>query len=103
MDSGPAAGTAEKKGDASLQLTAVYGAVLAASVLLLGSSVGSWIDRTRRIVAARTFLVVQNLSVAVAAVIFSLYMDWKMNEARHEDHADKMAAPINWWLVVCVC
>ena len=53
----------------SLQLTAVYGLVLAASVILLGAAVGNWIDRTRRIVAARTFLAVQNLSVAMAASI----------------------------------
>ena len=31
----------------SLQLTAVYGLVLAASVILLGSTIGNWIDNTR--------------------------------------------------------
>jgi len=58
----------------SLQLTAVYGLVLAASVILLGSTIGNWIDNTRRIVAARTFLAVQNLSVAIAASILSGYL-----------------------------
>ena len=53
----------------SLQLTAVYGLVLAASVILLGAAVGNWIDKTRRIIAARSFLAVQNLSVALAATI----------------------------------
>jgi len=58
----------------SLQLTAVYGLVLAATVILLGSTIGNWIDNTRRIVAARTFLAVQNLSVAIAASILSGYL-----------------------------
>ena len=33
----------------SLRLTATYGLVIAASVILFGASVGRWIDKTRRL------------------------------------------------------
>ena len=33
----------------SLRLTATYGLVIAASVILFGASVGRWIDRTKRL------------------------------------------------------
>jgi len=58
----------------SLQLTAIYGLVLAATVILFGASVGNWIDKTRRIVAARTFLVIQNLCVSICALTLSFYL-----------------------------
>jgi iron-regulated transporter 1 len=33
----------------SLKLTAIYGIVLAGSILVLGTFLGAWIDKTRRI------------------------------------------------------
>ncbi|CAG0921500.1 unnamed protein product [Notodromas monacha] len=53
----------------SLSLTAVYGLVLAVSVLLLGSTIGFWIDHTPRLKAARTALLVQNGSVVICAAV----------------------------------
>lgn len=83
----------------SLQLTAVYGLVLAASVILLGSAVGNWIDKTRRIIAARSFLAVQNLSVALAATILSVYLYWLQSTTETERDG---WAEVNKWLVVVV-
>ena len=107
----------------SLQLTAVYGLVLAASVILLGAAVGNWIDKTRRIIAARSFLAVQNLSVALAATIlrytvharymlfggklhdqnfksnFSVYLYWLQSTTETERDG---WAEVNKWLVVVV-
>ena len=33
----------------SLRLTAIYGLIIAASVICFGASVGNWIDKSRRI------------------------------------------------------
>ena len=33
----------------NLRLTAIYGLIIAASVICFGASVGNWIDKTRRI------------------------------------------------------
>ena len=35
--------------DEDLRLTAIYGLVIAASVIIFGASLGKWIDRTRRL------------------------------------------------------
>ena len=35
--------------DDDLRLTAIYGLVIAASVIIFGASLGKWIDRTRRL------------------------------------------------------
>ncbi len=80
-----------------LRLTAVYGLLLAGAVICCAASVGRWIDAARRltgvvedslyymyslikevyeylvIAAARTCLLVQNLSVAVCAVVLAAY------------------------------
>ena len=64
----------------SLQLTAIYGLVLAATVIILGATVGNWIDRTKRIVAARTFLALQNICVAICAVSLSVYLMTKSDD-----------------------
>ena len=37
----------------SLRLTATYGLVIAASVIIFGSVIGRWIDRTRRLTGKR--------------------------------------------------
>ena len=42
----------ELKSD-NLRLTATYGLVIAASVIIFGASVGRWIDRTKRLTGMR--------------------------------------------------
>ena len=37
----------------NLRLTAMYGLIIAASVICFGASVGNWIDKTRRITGKR--------------------------------------------------
>ena len=45
----------------NLRLTAMYGLIIAASVICFGASVGNWIDKTRRI----TGKLIQTLSLEV--------------------------------------
>ena len=78
----------------SLRLTAIYGLVIAASVILFGASLGKWIDRTRRLTgvfvsyfithsyriscsAARTFLLVQNLCVSLCALLLAGFIGYR--------------------------
>ena len=87
----------------TLRLTAMYGLIIAASVICFGASVGNWIDKTRRItgikslsfsflltletrskpnlisfisdlLAARTFLAIQNFCVSLCAVGVSFFL-----------------------------
>ncbi|XP_064308087.1 solute carrier family 40 member 1 [Phalacrocorax carbo] len=53
----------------SLLLTAVYGLVVAGSVLLLGAIIGDWVDKNSRLKVAQTSLVVQNASVILCGII----------------------------------
>ena len=53
----------------SIILGAIYGLAIAVATAVFASSVGSWIDRTPRLRAAIILLIVQNLSVAIAAII----------------------------------
>lgn len=52
-----------------LTLGAIYGLSISVSSAILASSVGAWIDKTPRLRAAIILLIVQNMSVAIAAVI----------------------------------
>merc|ERR1712110_791098 len=61
----------------SLRLTATYGLVIAASVILFGASVGRWIDRTRRLTAAKTFLLIQNLCVSLCALLLAGFIGYR--------------------------
>lgn len=61
----------------SLRVTAVYGLSVGSAVLLFGALVGDWIDRTPRLKAARTSLVVQNTSVIVCALIVYTVITYK--------------------------
>uniref|UniRef100_A0A8C5K1W9 Solute carrier family 40 member n=1 Tax=Jaculus jaculus TaxID=51337 RepID=A0A8C5K1W9_JACJA len=56
----------------SLLLTAVYGLVVAGSVLVLGASIGDWVDKNARLKVARTALVVQNVSVILCGLILMM-------------------------------
>ncbi|VDI15686.1 solute carrier family 40 (iron-regulated transporter), member 1, partial [Mytilus galloprovincialis] len=53
----------------SLRLVAIYGFSKGASVLLFAAIIGDWIDNTPRLRAARLSLVLQNILVALCAVI----------------------------------
>ncbi|XP_019378628.1 PREDICTED: solute carrier family 40 member 1 isoform X1 [Gavialis gangeticus] len=61
----------------SLLLTAVYGLVVAGSVLLLGAIIGDWVDKNSRLKVARTSLVVQNASVILCGIILMLVFLFK--------------------------
>merc|ERR1719430_2557789 len=61
----------------SLRLTATYGLIIAASVILFGASVGRWIDKTRRLTAAKTFLTIQNTAVSICALLLAGFISYK--------------------------
>ena len=50
----------------NLRLTAMYGLIIAASVICFGASVGNWIDKTRRITGNRI------------VTLLLKYLSWKM-------------------------
>jgi len=60
-----------------LRLTAIYGLVIAASVIIFGASVGRWIDKTKRLTAAKTFLLVQNLCVSLCALLLAGFIGYR--------------------------
>uniref|UniRef100_A0A8V0YBN6 Solute carrier family 40 member n=1 Tax=Gallus gallus TaxID=9031 RepID=A0A8V0YBN6_CHICK len=61
----------------SLLLTAVYGLVVAGSVLLLGAIIGDWVDKNSRLKVAQTSLVVQNASVILCGIILMIIFLFK--------------------------
>jgi len=46
-------------------------------LMLSGATVGNWIDSKERLKAARTFLIIQNVSVAVNCFMLAAYFNWK--------------------------
>ncbi|XP_030066115.1 solute carrier family 40 member 1 [Microcaecilia unicolor] len=62
----------------SLLLTAVYGLVVAGSVLLLGAIIGNWVDKNSRIRVAQTSLIVQNTSVLLCGIILMMAFLFKV-------------------------
>eukprot|EP00062_Callorhinchus_milii_P005967 gi/632945967/ref/XP_007888323.1/ PREDICTED: solute carrier family 40 member 1 [Callorhinchus milii] len=64
----------------SLLLTAVYGLIVAGSVLLLGASIGDWVDKTARLKVAQTSLIIQNVSVIICGVnlMVVFHFDWEI-------------------------
>jgi len=60
-----------------LRLTATYGLVIAASVIIFGASVGRWIDKTKRLTAAKTFLLIQNLCVSLCALLLAGFIGYR--------------------------
>ncbi|XP_069471732.1 ferroportin-like [Ambystoma mexicanum] len=76
----------------SLLLTAVFGLVVAGSVLLLGALIGDWVDKNARLKVARTSLVVQNASVALCAFMLIFVFQYK---------ADLISMHRGWPLIVC--
>ncbi|KAM9486464.1 solute carrier family 40 member 1 [Clarias gariepinus] len=61
----------------SLLLTAVYGLVVAGSVLILGAIIGDWVDKNARLKVAQTSLLVQNSSVIVCGILLMLVFHFK--------------------------
>ncbi|XP_062862480.1 solute carrier family 40 member 1 [Trichomycterus rosablanca] len=61
----------------SLLLTAVYGLVVAGSVLLLGAIIGDWVDKNPRLKVAQTSLLVQNCSVIVCGILLMVVFQYK--------------------------
>uniref|UniRef100_A0A8D0HFC2 Solute carrier family 40 member n=1 Tax=Sphenodon punctatus TaxID=8508 RepID=A0A8D0HFC2_SPHPU len=61
----------------SLLLTAVYGLVVAGSVLFLGAIIGDWVDKNSRLKVAQTSLVVQNASVILCGIILMIVFLFK--------------------------
>lgn len=57
----------------NLRLVAIYGLVVSVSVIIFGASIGHWIDRSKRLFAAQTFLAVQNISTALSCSILAIY------------------------------
>ena len=57
----------------SLRLAAIQGFLINISVIVFGSAVGNWIDRNQRLFAAKVFLIVQNVSVAIACSVLALH------------------------------
>ncbi|XP_058044921.1 solute carrier family 40 member 1 [Ahaetulla prasina] len=61
----------------SLLLTAVYGLVVAGSVLLLGAIIGDWVDKNSRLKVAQTSLIVQNASVILCGILLMIVFLFK--------------------------
>ena len=57
----------------NLRVVAIYGFVMCISVILFGAMIGNWIDRNHRLFAAKTFLAIQNLSVAISCAIILVH------------------------------
>ncbi|CAL8341260.1 unnamed protein product [Boreogadus saida] len=76
----------------SLLLTAVYGLVVAGSVLLLGALIGDWVDRNPRLKVAQTSLLVQNSCVILCGIVLMVVFQYK----------DQLASMYNGWpLTAC--
>ncbi|XP_012697770.1 solute carrier family 40 member 1 [Clupea harengus] len=61
----------------SLLLTAVYGLVVAGSVLLLGAIIGDWVDKNPRLKVAQTSLVIQNSAVILCGILLMVVFQFK--------------------------
>lgn len=73
----------------SLLLTAVYGLVVAGSVLLLGAIIGDWVDRNPRLKVAQTSLLVQNSCVIMCGILLMVVFQFK----------DQLAVMYNGWIL----
>ncbi|XP_066491497.1 solute carrier family 40 member 1 [Tiliqua scincoides] len=76
----------------SLLLTAVYGLVVAGSVLLLGAIIGDWVDKNARLKVAQTSLIVQNVSVILCGILLMMVFLFK---------AQLLALYQGWLLTMC--
>uniref|UniRef100_A0A665V5Y4 Solute carrier family 40 member n=1 Tax=Echeneis naucrates TaxID=173247 RepID=A0A665V5Y4_ECHNA len=76
----------------NLLLTAVFGLVVAGSVLLLGALIGDWVDRNPRNKVAHASLFIQNISVTVCSIVLMLVFSYKQRIEQIWD---------GWLTVVC--
>ncbi|KAM8826168.1 ferroportin [Synchiropus picturatus] len=76
----------------NLLLTAVFGLVVAGSVLLLGALIGDWVDRNPRNKVAHASLFIQNISVTVCSIVLMLVFSYKQRIEHVWD---------GWLTVVC--
>uniref|UniRef100_A0ACB8FZK8 Uncharacterized protein n=2 Tax=Sphaerodactylus townsendi TaxID=933632 RepID=A0ACB8FZK8_9SAUR len=76
----------------SLLLTAVYGLVVAGSVLLLGAIIGDWVDKNPRLKVAQSSLIVQNACVILCGVLLMMVFLFK---------AELVALYQGWLLTLC--
>lgn len=67
-------------GNHNLQLTAICGFLNSVAVLAFAAHVGRWIDRTPRLKAATTVLIINNFSVALSATFLMLIL---LEPSRH--------------------
>ena len=58
----------------SLQLTAIYGAVVTSAVILFAPIMGNWIDRNNRLKVIRTLLILQNGLIICSALFIALIL-----------------------------
>ena len=57
----------------NLRLVSIYGLVLSVSAIIFGAYIGDWIDKSKRLTAAKFFLAAQNLSTALSCVLLGFY------------------------------
>ncbi|XP_056300686.1 solute carrier family 40 member 1 [Pseudoliparis swirei] len=76
----------------NLLLTAVFGLLVAGSVLLLGALIGDWVDRNPRNKVAHASLFIQNISVTVCSFVLMLVFSYKQRIEQIWD---------GWLTVVC--
>ncbi|KAL8183742.1 UNVERIFIED_CONTAM: hypothetical protein K2H54_050499 [Gekko kuhli] len=76
----------------SLLLTAVYGLVVAGSVLLLGAIIGDWVDKNPRLKVAQTSLIVQNACVILCGILLMMVFLFK---------TELVALYQGWLLTLC--
>jgi len=60
-----------------LSVVSGYGLANSAVSIIFGASIGNWIDSSQRLTAAKTFLVIQNISVALNCCILAAYFHWE--------------------------
>uniref|UniRef100_A0A3Q4HP61 Solute carrier family 40 member n=1 Tax=Neolamprologus brichardi TaxID=32507 RepID=A0A3Q4HP61_NEOBR len=76
----------------NLLLTAVFGLVVAGSVLMFGALIGDWVDRNPRNKVAHASLFVQNISVTICSIVLMLVFSYKQRIEQIWD---------GWLTVVC--
>jgi iron-regulated transporter 1 len=85
-----------------LRLVSVYGLVNCVASIVCSAHIGNWIDSTTRMRAAKTFLVVQNVSVALACCVLASYFHWRPQLLEHLGPAAPiLAAVVAIALAVC--
>jgi len=60
-----------------LRVVSAYGLANCVVNIIFGASIGNWIDSSQRLRAATTFLIIQNVSVALNCVLLATYFHWR--------------------------